>query len=52
MIASNWRKTFAPARFPMNMEKYLRLMMIYPKNGLDKRIEGVVDVEFTIKQGR
>ena len=42
MIASNWRMSSTWARFPMEMEKYLRLIMIYPKMGLEKKIEGVV----------
>jgi len=37
----------------MEMEKYLRLIMIYPKIGLNKGTKGVVDVEFAInREGR
>ena len=44
------KATLEPERFPMDIEKYLRLIMIYPKEGLEKNIEGIVEVVFTIKK--
>lgn len=54
--SGSWKVTREGARYPggfLETERFMRQIMHYPKRGLEEKIEGIVEVEFTVnKEGR